>query len=92
VEQALSDPNVKQTLRANTEWAIERGVFGVPTFVVDDEIFWGHDALDMMLEYIRNPKSFRNNHHQQGENLATAHSSAVICKSSAVAFVCQSPY
>jgi 2-hydroxychromene-2-carboxylate isomerase len=55
---ALSDPAVKQKLRANTEWAIERGVFGVPTFVIGDEIFWGHDALDMVLDYIRDPKAF----------------------------------
>jgi len=39
-EQALSDPAVKQKLRANTEWAIGRGVFGVPTFVIGEEIFW----------------------------------------------------
>jgi len=57
-DATLSDPAVKQKLRANTEWAIGRGVFGVPTFVVDDEIFWGHDALDMVLDFLRDPKAF----------------------------------
>jgi 2-hydroxychromene-2-carboxylate isomerase len=58
--QALSDPAVKQTLRSNTAWAIERGIFGVPTFVIDDEIFWGHDALDMALDYVRDPEQFED--------------------------------
>jgi 2-hydroxychromene-2-carboxylate isomerase len=57
-ERALNDPAVKQQLRANTEWAIEQGVFGVPTFVIGGEIFWGHDALDMALDYIRDPGQF----------------------------------
>jgi len=57
-QTALADPALKQKLRANTEWAIERGIFGVPTLVIDDEIFWGHDALDMALDFIRDPKSF----------------------------------
>jgi 2-hydroxychromene-2-carboxylate isomerase len=59
-EHALKDPTVKQKLRANTEWAIARGVFGVPTFVIGDEIFWGHDALDMVLDYIRDPGQFED--------------------------------
>jgi 2-hydroxychromene-2-carboxylate isomerase len=59
-EAALADPAVKQKLRTNTEWAIMRGVFGVPTFAIDNEIFWGHDALDMVLDYIRDPKSFED--------------------------------
>jgi 2-hydroxychromene-2-carboxylate isomerase len=39
-------PAIKQKLRANTDAAAERGVFGVPTFRIDDEIFWGQDRLD----------------------------------------------
>jgi 2-hydroxychromene-2-carboxylate isomerase len=57
---ALSDANIKQTLRSNTEWAATRGVFGVPTFVVDDEIFWGHDAFEMALDYMRDPVAFND--------------------------------
>jgi 2-hydroxychromene-2-carboxylate isomerase len=55
---ALSDPAVKQRLRANTAWAIERGVFGVPTLVIGEELFWGHDAVDMALEYLADPGGF----------------------------------
>lgn len=39
---------VKAELRANTEAAIARGVFGVPTFEVDGTLLWGFDALPML--------------------------------------------
>ncbi|WP_210394652.1 2-hydroxychromene-2-carboxylate isomerase [Motiliproteus sediminis] len=42
---ACSD-NAKAALRRETEQAIARGVFGVPAFVLDDELFWGNDQLD----------------------------------------------
>ena len=43
-----SSDAVKAQLKANTEEAIARGLFGVPTFVVDDKAFWGLDALPML--------------------------------------------
>lgn len=39
---------VKLELRAATEQAAQRGVFGVPTIEVDGRLFWGLDALDMV--------------------------------------------
>ncbi len=42
---ALSSPEVKDGLRANYDAALAAGVFGVPTLVVDGEIFWGEDAM-----------------------------------------------
>jgi 2-hydroxychromene-2-carboxylate isomerase len=45
-------PDVKEQLKANTEEAIARGAFGVPTFCVDDKVFWGLDALPMMRAYL----------------------------------------
>ncbi len=39
---------VKAELRAHTEVAIERGVFGVPTIELDGRLFWGLDALPMV--------------------------------------------
>jgi 2-hydroxychromene-2-carboxylate isomerase len=56
---ALSAPAVKQQLHDNTAWAISKGVFGVPTIVIDRELFWGHDAFDMALDYLRAPKRFQ---------------------------------
>ena len=57
---AVSDPAVKQQLRANTEWAISLGVFGVPTLVIGEELFWGHDAFAMALDYLQDPAAFRD--------------------------------
>lgn len=45
---AISSPAVKDALKENTERAIEGGAFGVPTFFVGDEVFWGQDRLDFV--------------------------------------------
>ena len=58
-EAAISDEKVKITLRVNTETAIKSGVFGVPTFLIDDQVFWGADATEMMLSYVNNPELFQ---------------------------------
>ncbi len=58
LEQQLAPPRsidsqeVKTQLRTHTEEAIARGVFGVPTLVVDDKLFWGFDALPLLHEYL----------------------------------------
>jgi 2-hydroxychromene-2-carboxylate isomerase len=41
----MQDPEVKAKLISNTEAAVERGVFGIPTFFVNDEMFFGKDTL-----------------------------------------------
>jgi 2-hydroxychromene-2-carboxylate isomerase len=43
---ATSNPEIKTALIAATDAAVARQVFGAPTFVVDDELFWGQDRLD----------------------------------------------
>lgn len=48
----LQSTEVKNCLKANTETAISKGVFGVPAFEVDDKIFWGLDALPMLRDYL----------------------------------------
>ena len=45
-------PEVKAQLRAHTDEAIARGLFGVPTFAVDDKLFWGFDALPLLRAYL----------------------------------------
>lgn len=40
------EPDVKHGLRAQTEQAVELGIFGAPTFVVGQELFWGDDRLE----------------------------------------------
>jgi 2-hydroxychromene-2-carboxylate isomerase len=39
---------VKEKLKANTEKATERGAFGVPSFFVGEDMFWGQDRLDFV--------------------------------------------
>lgn len=43
-----SSAAAKAALLANGEEALRRGVFGVPTMVVGDEVFWGYDDLDFL--------------------------------------------
>lgn len=50
--QATSDPTVKGTLRQYTEDALEHGVFGAPSFVVDDHLYWGNDRLPFLEAYL----------------------------------------
>lgn len=53
-----ADEAVKVQLKSNTEAAIARGVFGVPSFLLGDTLFWGQDSLDMMLDYLKDPGLF----------------------------------
>jgi 2-hydroxychromene-2-carboxylate isomerase len=43
---------VKAALRHNTDEAIARGVFGVPTLAIGEELFWGVDATAMAADYV----------------------------------------
>jgi 2-hydroxychromene-2-carboxylate isomerase len=45
----------REPLRAATDAAVARGVFGVPTAAVGGELFWGYDATDLLLAYCRDP-------------------------------------
>ena len=49
-----ADEAVKADLKTHTDEAIARGVFGVPTLMVDDRLFWGFDALPMLADYLAN--------------------------------------
>ena len=63
---------VKESLRANTEAAIARGVYGVPTFAVDEELFWGFDTTDMLLDYLANPAMMQSAEMQRLTNMPMA--------------------
>lgn len=43
----------KQRLRQNTEEALTRGVFGVPTVAVGEELFWGFDAFPHLEQFLQ---------------------------------------
>jgi 2-hydroxychromene-2-carboxylate isomerase len=43
--------DVKARLRARTEEAQRRGIFGAPSFLVSGELFWGNDRLEYALDW-----------------------------------------
>lgn len=49
-ERLVNDETVKQRLKASTEEAIERGVFGAPSFFVGNQLYFGQDRLDFVAE------------------------------------------
>ncbi len=62
LEMALTAPVQKQHA-ANTQEAIERGMFGSPTYVLDGDMFYGQDHLEMLERALQTPfapSGFRN--------------------------------
>jgi 2-hydroxychromene-2-carboxylate isomerase len=50
--EAAHSAEIKARVRARTEEALSRGVFGVPTMIVDDELFWGLDSFDHLERFL----------------------------------------
>jgi 2-hydroxychromene-2-carboxylate isomerase len=50
--RVVNGDDVKAQLKTHTDEAIALGVFGVPSFAVDDKLFWGFDALPMLRDYL----------------------------------------
>jgi 2-hydroxychromene-2-carboxylate isomerase len=48
-----SEQATKDALKAATQTAVERGVFGAPTFFVGDQMFWGQDRMDFVKEALQ---------------------------------------
>jgi 2-hydroxychromene-2-carboxylate isomerase len=46
----IGAPELKEQLKQHTAAAEAQGIFGVPSFVVDDELYWGHDRMDYVRE------------------------------------------
>lgn len=69
---AIADPAVKQKLATNTERALARGVYGVPTFDFAGELFWGADALGMMRAFAADPSLFRHGEYARVDALPAA--------------------
>ena len=69
-EARLSE--VKDQLRANTEEAAARGVFGVPSLVIDGEVFWGADAVDFAKAFLRDVAVLRNDEMRRVDTLPVA--------------------
>ncbi len=53
---AAQDPSVKQKLADNTASAVERGAFGIPTFFVGEEMWFGKERLAQLEDYLSGGK------------------------------------
>ena len=51
--EEISSDEIKNKLRENTEFAISKGAFGVPTYYLDDEMFWGIDSVKFLLDSLK---------------------------------------
>jgi 2-hydroxychromene-2-carboxylate isomerase len=59
-QKKIASPEIKRELQENGALALEQKVFGVPTLVVEGEIFWGLDSFDMLLHFLDHPDYFRS--------------------------------
>lgn len=50
------NPMIKEQLKQNTNDAIERGVFGCPSFFVGDTLFWGNDRLPLLEHFLNHQR------------------------------------
>ena len=50
---AASEQSTKDALKAATQAAVDRGIFGAPTFFVGDQMFWGQDRMDFVREALQ---------------------------------------
>ncbi len=56
----ISSPDVKKELIDNGKAAIDKGVFGVPTLIIDNELFWGLDSTGMAMAFLADSSLFDN--------------------------------
>ena len=43
---------IRQALIDSTNKAIERDVFGVPSIIIEDQLYWGKDRMDFVKEHL----------------------------------------
>ncbi len=71
-EERLSNQEVKDQLRGNTDEAAARGVFGVPSFIVDGEVFWGADSIGFLNAFLRDRSVLDNEEMRRVDALPAA--------------------
>ena len=52
LQEAISLPANLDQLESNWQGAKQLGLFGVPSFVIGEELFWGSDRIDYVLEHL----------------------------------------
>jgi 2-hydroxychromene-2-carboxylate isomerase len=68
----IENPDLKKILRQNTEEAVARGAFGVPTFDIDGELFWGADSIEFLKDFLENSSVIKNQEMQRLDGLPVA--------------------
>ena len=68
-QRRIADADVKEELRRNTDEAITRGVFGVPTLAIGNELFWGADATQMAADFIAAGQRWTDPEYERVANL-----------------------
>ena len=48
--EGIQDPKIKDALKTDTQEALDKEIFGAPTFVVNNKIYWGQDRLEFALD------------------------------------------
>ena len=51
---SINNQDIKDNLKELTQEAFEKEVFGAPTFIVNNKIFWGQDRLEYALDEVKN--------------------------------------
>lgn len=59
-EARINTPEIKQALVDNGQRAVAAGLFGVPTFIHDNKLFWGVDETDFLLDALADPQILRS--------------------------------
>ena len=67
--EIIASSEVKQELKLNGEKALKHRIFGVPTLVVDGNLFWGFDSTNMAIEYLSDPQLFESSEMKRLETL-----------------------
>jgi 2-hydroxychromene-2-carboxylate isomerase len=68
-EARLAAQEVKDALKKNTDDAAARGIFGVPTYEADGELFWGADAIAFVNAFLADPAALRNDEIRRADSL-----------------------
>ena len=43
------EPKIKDELKKRTDDAYQKGIFGAPSFIINNKVFWGQDRLEFVL-------------------------------------------
>lgn len=66
---AVNEPDVKQALHRETAAAVDRGVFGVPTLIIDRQLYWGTESMDFASAALDDPAILNDPEMQRLETL-----------------------